>query len=102
MKMAVYTVQQIGDMLKKVCLDSRINKVILFGSHAKGSACETSDIDLYLDSGGQITGFDFFALKTQIEDAFLCEVDLLPDLDILPNSPIEREIKRHGVIVYGR
>ena len=98
--MSQYTVSQIRDALQNVCSDPRIKRVVLFGSYAKGEAQDQSDIDLYLDSGRQITGFDFFALKAKIEDALGAEIDLLPDLDIVPNSLVDKEIKRHGVTVY--
>lgn len=98
--MAHYTITEIRNVLQSVCSDPRIKRVILFGSCAKGEAEEQSDIDLYLDSGQQITGFDFFALKAQLEDAFRTEIDLLPDLDIVLNSPVDQEIKQHGVTVY--
>jgi len=100
--MAQYTVTEIRNVLQNVCSDPRIKRVVLFGSHAKDEAQEQSDIDLYLDSGQQITGFDFFALKAQLEDAFGTEIDLLPDLDIMLNSRIDQEIKRHGVTVYAQ
>ena len=98
--MALYTVPEIQGVLKTVCTDRRIKRVILFGSYAKGSAHNQSDIDLYLDSGRQITGFDFFELKAKLEDAFRTQIDLLPDRDIVPGSPVEREIMAHGVTVY--
>ena len=98
--MAQYTIAEIRDVLQPLCSDPRIKRVILFGSYAKGEAQEQSDIDLYLDSGRLMTGFDFFALKASMEEAFQTDVDVLPDLDISPNSPVENEIKRHGVTVY--
>ncbi len=98
--MATYTVSDIKNVLHNVPLDSRVRKIILFGSYAKGEAQTNSDIDLYLDSGRQITGFDYFHLKATFEDAFRTEVDLIPDLDIEPNSLIENEIFKYGVTVY--
>jgi predicted nucleotidyltransferase len=98
--MVPYTVPEIQSVLKTICTDSRIKRVILFGSYAKGAAHHQSDIDLYLDSGQQITGFDFFELKAKLEDAFQIPIDLLPDRNIIPGSPVEREIMAHGVTVY--
>jgi len=100
--MALYTVTGIRTVLQQVCSDPRIRRIILFGSYAKGEAQEQSDIDLYLDSGRLITGFDFFTLKANMEEAFQTDIDLLPDLDIIPNSPVDNEIKRNGVTVYAQ
>ena len=100
--MKVYTIDAIQDMLKHMQMDQRVRRLILFGSHAKGTAQERSDIDFFLDSDGRITGFDFFALKASLEDAFQREIDLLPDVDVIPNSRVANEIARDGVMVYAR
>ena len=100
--MKVYTIDAIQDMLKHMQIDQRVRRLILFGSHAKGTAQERSDIDFFLDSDGRITGFDFFALKASLEDTFQREVDLLPDVDVIPNSRVANEIARDGVMVYVR
>ena len=96
-----YTIPQIRDVLRRTCFDNRVNRIILFGSYAKGQASASSDIDLYLDSGRRITGFDFFNLKSAIEEAFNTEIDLLPDLDVTAGSIVDQEIQEHGVTVYG-
>ena len=98
--MAAYTVRQIQDTLKRMPLDRRIRRLVLFGSHARGTAQAHSDLDFYLDSDRQITGFDYFALKATLEDAFQREIDLLPDIDVIPNSKVAQEIAKYGVMVY--
>lgn len=100
--MKIYTIDAIQDMLQRMQMDQRVRRLILFGSHAKGTAQERSDIDFFLDSDGRITGFDFFALKASLEDAFQREIDLLPDVDVIPNSRVANEIARDGVMVYAR
>ncbi len=100
--MQSYTVEAIRDALRRTPMDARVRRLVLFGSHAKGTAAERSDIDFFLDSGGSITGFDYFALKATLEDAFQREIDLLPDVDVPPDSQIAGEIARNGVTVYAR
>ena len=96
------SISSIRNALQTVCTDPRINQIILFGSHALGLERKQSDIDLYLDSNGQISGLAFFSLKAAIEDALETEIDLLPDLDVVPGSLIENEIRRFGVTVFAR
>lgn len=100
--MQSYTIEAIRNALARAPLDGRVRRLVLFGSHAKGTARERSDIDFYLDSGGSITGFDYFALRSSLEDVLHREVDLLPDVDVLPDSRIANEIARDGVTVYAR
>ena len=94
------TIRKIQDALARTCADPRIKRIVLFGSHAKGEAQPSSDIDLYLDSDGQIRGLEFFAFKSRLEEALQAEIDLIPDLDVVSGSEVENEIIRYGVVVY--
>lgn len=94
------SIDKIRGILAEACNDSRVQRIVLFGSHAKGESRPTSDIDLYLDSNGRIRGLDFFALKSRLEDALQAEIDLIPDLDVVPGSEVEKEILQYGVVVY--
>ena len=96
------SVADIKTIVGPIAKDTEVEKIVLFGSYAKGGASEGSDIDLYLNSNGVITGLAFYDLKSKFEDAFDVDVDLLPDLDIMPGSPVERQISETGVVIYER
>ncbi|MBC7960605.1 MAG: nucleotidyltransferase domain-containing protein [Vallitaleaceae bacterium] len=100
--MAVTSLQEIRKTINSICQDDRINRIVLFGSYARGSEDDHSDIDLFIDSDRQITGFDYFELKACFEDALGCEIDLVSDVDLIPYSRIENEIRTTGVTVYER
>ena len=89
-------------VVEPIVKNTKVEKVVLFGSYAKGTASDSSDIDLCVISNGAITGLEFYDLKSKIEDAFNMDIDLLPDVDIIPNSPIERQISESGVVIYER
>lgn len=98
----VYSVADIRGVIKTMTFDKRVKRLILFGSHAKGTAQNLSDLDFFLDSGKQIKGFAYFELKGRLEDAFHRDIDLIPDVDIIPGSKVDQEIQRTGVMVYAR
>ena len=77
-----------------------VKRAVLFGSYAKGTADEKSDVDLLVDSG--LKGFSFLALGADIEDSLKKEVDLLDVTHIVKNSRIDREIAATGMIIYER
>ncbi len=54
-----------------------VKKAILFGSYAKGSAIITSDIDLYIDTNGELKGLDFVGLLEMLVNALGIDVDLI-------------------------
>ncbi|WP_037296644.1 nucleotidyltransferase family protein [Ruminococcus flavefaciens] len=93
-----YTVSQIQDILVPVFREYNIRKAILFGSYAKGSAKDKSDIDLLVDSG--LKGLAFFGLLEDVVNALGKDVDLLDISQVISDSDIENEIKATGIVIY--
>jgi predicted nucleotidyltransferase len=54
-----------------------VRRVILFGSYARGDATERSDVDLIIDSNGQLNGFDFFGIAGRIIKSMPIKTDVL-------------------------
>jgi len=50
----IYTVDDIKGMLNPIFSSAPIYKAVLFGSYAKGVATEASDIDIVIDSKGEL------------------------------------------------
>ncbi|WP_295093708.1 nucleotidyltransferase domain-containing protein [Ruminococcus sp.] len=99
MSKQTYTIEQISSILKPIFSEYKIRKAILFGSYAKGNAKDRSDIDLLVDSG--LKGIAFFGLLEDVVDALGKDVDLLDITQVIPNSEVDSEIAKTGVIIYG-
>ncbi len=96
----IYTPEQIQQILFPVFLQYPVKKAILFGSYAKGTAETKSDIDILVDSG--LKGLAFFGLLEDVVPSLEKEVDLLDVSQITPDSEIDREILKSGVVIYER
>ena len=96
----IYTREQIQQILFPVFLQYPVKKAILFGSYAKGTAETKSDIDILVDSG--LKGLAFFGLLEDVVTSLEKEVDLLDVSQITPDSEIDREILKSGVVIYER
>ena len=94
----VYTIEQIKSRLTPVFDKNHVRKAVLFGSYSKGKATAKSDVDIWVDSG--LHGLSFFGLLEDVCQAMACDVDLIDRADIIPNSPIDQEIRRTGVLLY--
>ena len=94
----VYSIDDTKEMLRPILSQNNVKKAILFGSHAKGSADENSDVDMLLDSG--LRGLRFVGLIEDIRYALGKEVDVFDVTHIIPNSKISSEINKDGVIIY--
>lgn len=72
-----------------------INRVILFGSRARGDYTRTSDIDLAV-SGGDAVGF---SLDVEENTSTLLFYDVV-DLDKQPQQALIDSIERDGIVIY--
>ena len=98
----IYTIDEIKEILYELLKNFPVESVILFGSYAKNSASESSDLDLVIDTKETLMGFKLYSLITKIEEAFQKQVDAFEKSEIIDNSKIAEEIEKTGVIVYER
>lgn len=72
----------------------------MFGSYAKGLASQRSDVDILVDSG--LKQLTFFGLLEDVVTAMDKNVDMPDTSQIIPNSLVDREISKNGVLIYGQ
>ena len=96
----IYSIDDIKSIMNRIMKKVPVKRVTLFGSYANKTANKKSDLDLVIDSNGQIMGFALFSLIDEIENSFQKQVDAFEKCEIIENSKIDKEIKKNGVIVY--
>lgn len=99
-KINSYSIEDIKDTLAPIFKSHNTKKAILFGSYAKGTETDQSDIDIYVDSG--LKGLSFFGLLEDINQALDKKIDLIDKNDVIPGSDMEKEILKTGVVIYER
>ena len=62
-----------------------VKKAAVFGSYARGSNREDSDIDILVELGKSISLFDYVGLKLDLEDTLGKKVDLVQYKTIKPS-----------------
>ncbi len=95
---AVINTSYVANVLYPIFEQHNVKKAILFGSVAKGTAVQTSDVDILVDSN--LKGLHFIGLLEDIKKAVNTEVDLLDVSHIEKGSTVEKEIKKTGVVIY--
>ena len=75
----IYTLEQLKELIAPIAEKYRLSAVYLFGSYARGTAKEASDVDLLVDTTGTslISLFALGALYCDLEDAQQKRVDLI-------------------------
>lgn len=95
----IYTIEQIKDILSPIFQNYNVQRAILFGSYAKGTPQEKSDIDILVDSG--LHGLAFYGLLEDVVTFLEKPVDLIDRSEVVPDSEIDNEVKKNGVLIYG-
>ncbi len=73
----MYTTDSLKTILTPIAKRYGVKKLSVFGSVARGEATESSDVDLLVDVPNGWGLFTFFGLRSDIENALVCPVDLL-------------------------
>ena len=94
-----YTINEIRKVLSPIFETYNVKSAILFGSYARNEATEKSDIDIVVDSG--LKGLKFFGLVNDVVESLRVKADVFDVREIKKNSPMEKEIKKEGIKIYG-
>ena len=73
----ILTIDEIREKIRPICEQYKIEKVWLFGSYARGEACEDSDVDLHVKPPQGIGLFGLGGLYADLEEALGKEIDLI-------------------------
>ena len=77
----------------------QIDYCYLFGSYAKGTANESSDVDLYVSSS--LTGLRFVGLIERLRQILCKRVDVIRNSELDGNMDLVNEIMKGGIKIYG-
>lgn len=94
----IYSVTEIKQKINPIFQSYGVKKAILFGSYAKGTPEDSSDIDIFIDSG--LHGLHFFGLLEDVCAVFDKNIDLIDIVDVEAGSRVDKEIKETGVTLY--
>lgn len=94
----IYSIEEILQRLTPVFQKHGVRIAILFGSYARGCPTYKSDVDLVVDC--DLHGWNFYGLVDEVERALDKDVDVYDISDIIPDSRVDREIRRTGVKFY--
>lgn len=92
------TIDEILEEIVTACKDFNVNRVILYGSFAKGLQSTRSDIDIAIDYDDEL---DYWGLKDRIDS-----IETLRRIDILDlkqkniNSLLLEDIREYGKVLY--
>jgi len=96
------TLDAVTKIISPVAQDLDLQRVIVFGSYARGEQTESSDIDIVIDSGGQLSGFDVLCAVGRILRALPMRADVFELSEVKNPSQTYTAIQHEGVVIYER
>ena len=96
----IYTIEEIKDKVTQIAKERELSFIYLFGSYAKGTMNEKSDIDLLVSN--EIKGLEFLGLVDELAQNLNKRVDVVRIDDLKNNFEFLNEILATGVKIYGK
>jgi len=93
-----YTIEEIKRIIAPIAQQYGVGSVSLFGSYAKGTASDTSDVDLKIEKGNIKSLFQLSGFRLDIEAVLKLPVDLVTS-ESNDNAFLE-QIAREEVLLY--
>ena len=100
MSRKVYSLEEIRSIAAPIARKYGIASMYLFGSYARGEACEQSDIDLRNDRGSIRSLFALGGLYSDLQESFAKPLDLVTTQSLSP--AFLDSIKSEEVLLYAQ
>ena len=96
---AIYTMEQIKDIVKPIANKYNVESIYLFGSYARGDATGDSDLDFLVFGGDKFKLTNIFALAEELRIAFQRQVDVFEISEINIDSDFYSNIMNERLSV---
>ena len=96
------TLEDIRQAIRPIAKERQLEKVIAFGSYARGEATPASDIDLVIDTGGLQQSFEVFCTIGKLLEALPIRADIFEISEIKRPSATYFSMMNEGVVIYER
>jgi len=94
----IYTLLEIKEVVAPIAEAYGVNRVYLFGSHARNAAHAKSDIDIKIEKGRIKSLLDLSSFRLDLEDALGVNIDLLTST--MSNKALLKRIAHDEVLIY--
>ncbi|MFI3214274.1 MAG: helix-turn-helix domain-containing protein [Eubacteriales bacterium] len=95
----ILEIDDIQEKCHKIFEKYEVNFCYLFGSYAKASASENSDVDLLIST--DVKGLLYYGLVEEIRSELHKKVDVLQVSQLRDNLELIQEILKDGIKIYG-
>jgi len=90
----IFTIEEIINIVSPIAKDYGVQAVYLFGSYARGTATEDSDLDFLVFGGSNFKRSLVYALGEDLRTAFDKDVDIFEIHEVNENSDFYNEVMK--------
>ncbi len=94
----MHSIEEIRNTINPIGKSYGLKRIYLFGSYAKGTATENSDVDLLIEKSSPMSLLSISSLKQDFEDSLYTSVDLVTTSGIEDN--FKRAIEGTELLIY--
>lgn len=102
MEQSILSINEIRTILFPIFETAPVYRAILFGSYAKGSPTNKSDIDIVIDSKGELLNMDFYGVLEDITTRLGKRIDLFEITELKNNTAMQSVVEQEGIVLYDR
>ena len=93
-KNKIYSLDEITNIVKPIAKKYGVDAVFLFGSYAKGTATDESDIDFIVFGGKDFKLALVYAMGEELREAFQKEIDIFEIHEVNEESDFYHNVMR--------
>jgi predicted nucleotidyltransferase len=94
----VLSLEEIRNAVAEVAPDYDVDKILLFGSYARGEADKWSDVDIHVWGGNWTSLWDFEGFRLDLRKKLGVSVDIVSD--DFGDPSVLSEIEREEILLY--
>ncbi|MCD8067270.1 MAG: nucleotidyltransferase domain-containing protein [Oscillospiraceae bacterium] len=95
--MLPYNIDELRSIIAPIARRYGVQRVILFGSYARGEATAQSDVDLLIFGGSGFRATQIFALSEDLRAALNTKVDVYEIRELDPLSAFHNTVMQEGL-----
>ncbi|MDR3283469.1 MAG: nucleotidyltransferase domain-containing protein [Candidatus Methanoplasma sp.] len=96
------SVDELRDIIAPIAERHGVDRIVLFGSAARGEADSKSDYDFCVDKGAARSAFALGSLYMDLRAAVGGDIDLVSRSALEPGTEFLTNVERDGVTLYER